>query len=433
MSVSRPRTTRVLCGLGAAGLLLSACGGGGGGGTGSGSDGSFDYLGQTENTTIAATFKSLSTDECKTQNDALPLKTSSSPGGQFDQKLQLLSGQGALSDVSMGAGTPALMKQFIEAKQVQDLEPALQEAGAADAVLPAAKATLKALYGDQGLYALPTEFNIEGFWYNEEIFAENGVEIPATWDDFVAAVQKLQAAGVQPIAADGKTGWQITRLIGNYIARDLGPDALQKVADGQAKLDDPEYVKAAEAVAALGKTDAFGKSPGSIDYNVAMNAFLTGKAAMMYNGSWALGNYNDETLNKIGVDNIGYLPFPAVTGGAGSVEDVPANVGVPIMFSSSDFEGGVKDWATCIAQNYGDEALAAEGVVSGFTIKQSPADLPPLTKVVQETSAEASNTILWFEALFSSKATTMSQQNAAPLATGQLSPADFMTKVQNAG
>ena len=110
-----------------------------------------------------------------------------------------------------------------------------------------------------------------------------------TWDDLVAAAATLHAAGVQPFAAAGKDGWPVTRLVGDYIVRDLGPDALQKVADGDAKLTDPEYVAAADAVAELGKAGYFGEAVGSVDYNAAMNQFLTGGAALFYMGSWALG------------------------------------------------------------------------------------------------------------------------------------------------
>jgi raffinose/stachyose/melibiose transport system substrate-binding protein len=41
--------------------------------------------------------------------------------------------------------------------------------------------------------------------------------------------------------------------------------------------------------------------------------------------------------------------------------------------------------------------------------------------------------VLWFEALFSAKQTTVSQQNAAQLATGAMSPEAFMQAVQSAG
>ena len=49
--------------------------------------------------------------------------------------------------------------------------------------------------------------------------------------------ETLKAAGVQPFAADGKDGWPITRLVGNYIARDLGPDALQGCRRRQGQAD----------------------------------------------------------------------------------------------------------------------------------------------------------------------------------------------------
>src|SRR6185312_3567446 len=142
----------------------------------------------------------------------------------------------------------SLNQQFIKAGKLVDVSAVLGSA-ASDLVLPAAASTVESLYGSKDLYALPTEFNIEGIWYNKKIFTANNITPPATWDDLVADVTKLKSAGVQPFAADGKDGWNITRFIGDYIFRDLGDDALQKVADGQAKLTDPEYVKAADAVA----------------------------------------------------------------------------------------------------------------------------------------------------------------------------------------
>ena len=87
-------------------------------------------------------------------------------------------------------------------------------------------------------------------------------------------------------------------------------------------------------------------------------------------------------------------------------------------------------WIKCIAANYGNLALANGGVVSGFKVTKVPSDLPELTKVVQAKVAATKTSTLWFEALFSAKQTTVSQQNAALLATGSLSGAQFMQLVQ---
>lgn len=418
-----------LVGIGA--LALSACSAGGTEGAG-GESGKFTYLGQTENTTIINTLETLAGDQCKAAADAAPLESDDISGTQWDQQLQLLASQDGLSDMQMAAGTPALMAEFIEGGKVLDLSKALEEQGVADRLLPAAESTVKALYGDGALYALPTEFNIEGFWYNKELLEENGIEEPETWDDLVDAAATLDAAGVQPFATAGKDGWPVTRLVGDYIFRTLGPDALQKVADGDAKLTDPEYVAAADAVAELGTAGYFGDAVGSIDYNASMNLFLSGKAAFFYMGSWALANFNDEEQNQIGADNIGFARFPAVDGGEGSIDQVPANVGIPVMFAEKGYDDDSAAWLKCIAEGYGDTALSESGVVSGFVVDNPPADLPATTQIVQEQIADAPSSVLWFEALFTPKATGISQNNGAGLANGSLSGEEFMTLVQAA-
>ena len=428
------RLIPVIALVGAGVLAITGCSASGGGSASGGAgDGKFSYLGQTENTTIINTLETLSKDQCTAEEKAAPLTSDSIAGTQWDQKLQLLAGQDALSNMSMSAGTPDLMKQLIKSGQVVDLTEKLDKLGVADAVLPAAASAIKALYGQDDLYVLPTELNIEGFWYNKQLLADNGItEAPATWDELVADAATLQSAGVQPFAADGKDGWPITRLVGNYIFRDLGADALKKVADGDAKLTDAEYVKAADAVAELGKNGYFGDAVGSVDYNAAMNEFLTGQAGFFYMGSWALANFNDADQNKIGADNIGFAPFPAVEGGQGSIDEVPANVGIPVMFAKKGFGAAQDDWLKCIATNYGDTVLKDSGVVSGFALSEQPADLPATTQIVQDTIKNAPSSVLWFEALLTSKATSVSQTNGGGLANGTLSGADFMKLVQDA-
>jgi raffinose/stachyose/melibiose transport system substrate-binding protein len=414
-------------------LALSACGPAGGDG-GSGTEkasGEFSFLGLSDNKVVATTLTSMSTTSCADANAASKLKADSVPQAQLDQKVQLLAGQGALPSMSVAAGTPDLVKEFISGGRLVNISAELEKSGQSGAILPAAADVIEKLYGQDAVYALPNELNIEGIWFNKKIFAEQGITPPGTWDELVAASDKLLAAGVQPFTADGKDGWNVTRFVGAYLFRSLGPDALRKVADGEAKLTDPEYLKAAEEVSALAKSGAFGPGVASTDYNGTINEFLTGKAAMLYMGSWALGNFNDPAQNKIGVDQIGFMPFPAVTGGAGSVDQVPANVGQPLVFSSEAFDAGSAAWLTCLAANYGDTVLKEAGVVSGFKLSQQH-DVSGLTAVVQEQINGAQSSVLWFEALFSAKATTVSQTNGGALGNGSVSGEEFMTKVQDA-
>ncbi|MEW1708854.1 extracellular solute-binding protein [Microbacterium sp. NPDC089190] len=426
MSTAFPRSRRMVAitSLGAAGLLaLTACAGGGSAGATS-----FSFLVNQENTTIPELLTSLSTDQCKAENDAQPLQVETVPQTQLDQKLQLLAGQNALPAQYAAGNAPALTKELAQGGQVLDLDKTLTDLGVIDQIEPAAISTIEQLYG--GFNVLPYQYNIEGVWYNKQLLADNGIDVPSTWDELSAGAAKLQAAGVQPFSASGEQGWPITRLISGYIFRDLGPDALQKVADGDAKLTDPEYVAAAQAVADLGANGYFGQGVGSIDYDTAFNTFLTGKAAFFYMGSWALANFADESANQIGSDNIGFMPFPDVAGGAGDSSQTPANVGLPMALSAKAYTDDTGKWLTCIANNYGAQSLSEADTISGFKVN-GDVQVDDLTALVQDRIASTQESVLWFEALFNAKATETSQKNAAQLVTGAISPQDFMSLVQS--
>ncbi|WP_258061835.1 ABC transporter substrate-binding protein [Arthrobacter sp. ZGTC412] len=430
--VSRPKArvfAPVVVSAGALALLLTGCGAGGGGNSAQGSK-EFSYLTNVENTTIRGELETLSKEQCKAENDAAPLKVETVPQTGLDQKLQLLAGQNALPVQFAAGNAPALTQDLEKSGNILDFEKAFADMGMTDAVLPGAVSTIKALYGGK-LNVLPYQYNVEGVWYNKKLFADNNITAPKTWDEFAEASEKLKAAGVTPLSASGEQGWPLTRLLSGYLFSDLGPDAMKKVADGEAKLTDPEYVKAAEAIADLGAKGYFGQGVGSIDYDTAANQFMSGKAGMFYMGSWILSNFNDKEANKIGEENIGFLPFPKVSGGEGIDNQYAANVGLPMTFNAKKYDDKASAWLKCIATNYGSSALKNANSISGFKQNAPVENVPPLVKSTQETVNNTTESVLWFEALFSTKATTTSQTNAAGLVSGSITPQKFMELVQN--
>lgn len=349
---------------------------------------------------------------------------------QLVQQIQLLAGQGALPVLY---NTPAadLLAQLAKNGEVLDLESTFNQLGVTQELQPAAVALLKKVYNGK-LTALPFELNIEGFWYNKQIFAQNGLQPPQTWDELVQIAASLKQKGIQPFAASGTQGWPLTRLVGNYIFRSLGPDALQSVQSGQAKLTDTAYVAAAQAVANLGKQGYFGKGVATLDYMPAVDLFLQGTAAMLYMGSWELRDFNTPSVNKIGASNIGFFPFPNVTGGVGNSGQTPMNAGQPTSVNKKKYNTDVGKWLALVAQNYGDVALQKEGAVTGFVVHNPPANLDALTSLVIAQIKQVTQPVLWFEALFSQKATNISQQNAALLVTNAMSGSQFMAAIQQA-
>ena len=66
-------------------------------------------------------------------------------------------------------------------------------------------------------------------WLNNDAFAKVGTDVPANWDEFVAAAPALREAGVAPLAV-GSQSWQqagaITEVLAVAIA---GPEAWEQV------------------------------------------------------------------------------------------------------------------------------------------------------------------------------------------------------------
>jgi raffinose/stachyose/melibiose transport system substrate-binding protein len=436
---TRSTRRRTLAALGltlAAVMPLAACAGGGGGAGSSGDNGAggtdpdaFTVMTANENPVLEEQLDALANGACKAENEALPIEHQKVAQADTVQKITLLASQDAMPTHTI-AGTALIRPDgdLGKAGLVGDLKAALEEAGTWENILPAAASTVEQVYG--GFVSLPYQYNIEGIFYNKQLFADNGIEEPQTWDELMDAAATLQDAGVVPMTEAGANGWPLTRILGMYIFRNVGPDAMAAIRDGDAKLTDPEYVAGAQALADFAEAGYFGEGFSTRDGDTSSNMFLTGEAAMTYDGTWLLSAINDPERNQIGGENIGFMPFPAVDGGKGDIEQYPANAGAPMIINAKQFGPKVVDWVSCIAENYGQQALQDAGVISGFKVNGDVTDISENTAEIQERIAGIDETVLWFEALFDPKSNSLASTNATLLTTGQMSAEDYMADLQ---
>jgi raffinose/stachyose/melibiose transport system substrate-binding protein len=410
-------------------LVLGACSSSGGSSSASGSGSStFSILFTTEDTQTPAELNKLAAGSCKPEASAMPISLQSTPDANLQQKIQLLAGQNDLPFMYAADNTTIIPGgTYYKTGNVLDIGKALDKLGIADDMTAVAKSTIQQTF-DGTVPSVPFQFNIEGLFYNKKIFAEHGISVPTTYDELLADAAKLKAAGITPFSASGSTGWTISRWIGILLYRELGPNAMLAIKNGTAKLTDPAYVKAAQQVADLGKDGYFSSGITSLSYDAATAQFLTGKSAMMYMGTWLLASVNS-SQNTQG-SNIGFMPFPAVAGGKGAIDQYPANAGSPNVINAKLYGANGQAWLKCIAQNYGSASLADQGTFSGFKVNTPVKNLPPLTGDVQNIINNTSQSVLWFEAYFGQKANADASNNAAPLVTGQMSAQQYMSALQ---
>ncbi|MBB6694799.1 extracellular solute-binding protein [Cohnella xylanilytica] len=348
------------------------------------------------------------------------------------QKIQLLAASNDLPDLfAYESGRP--LERLSDNGYVLDVEKAFAEIGLGDELNPAAVKLLKSMTRSQGLYALPLEINVEGFWYNKKLFAKYGVKEPKTWDELLQAAERFRTAGVQPFALAGAQKWPITRLINGYVIRVYGYDAMQKVDRGELRLTDPGFVEAASVVQKMALRGYFGDHVNTTDMEEAVNRFLQGQAAMYYTGSWSLRDFNDPAKNRIGTEQIGLFNIPLVAGGKGTTDDWLLNAGLTTSFSAASYDDTMKKWVKAVFEDYGDRAMKEKGVISGFKVDRMPASLPSLTQLAQTTIESVKNGALWFEALFDTDAQAVAWDNAQLLVmNADYTPRMYMEELQAA-
>ncbi|HEX2754307.1 MAG TPA: extracellular solute-binding protein [Candidatus Limnocylindrales bacterium] len=179
------------------------------------------------------------------------------------------------------------------------------------------------IYAYKGVqYGVPWDMGMIGVWYNKKLFTQAGISAPpATWDEYLTDVGKLKAADIVPLAIAGKDEWPSMHLWTYLTLRIGGGDNLaQMVQTGNWNTD--ACTKAGEQVLALNKLDPYQPGYKAADYNAEAAAVGNRKAAMEVMGQWAPSVQNDQSADKKGLgSDLGWFPFPTVTGGAGAATD----------------------------------------------------------------------------------------------------------------
>ena len=429
------RKSRVLLATGmlaAIAVPLAACAGGddgGGSADGGGTDGeAFTVMSANENAALRDQLDALAADACSAENEALPLEHRTIAQADTVQQVTLLASQDALPSHFI-AGTAQVRPDgdLGAGGLVMDYEEAFKEAGIWDNILPAAASTVQNVYGQ--MVSMPYQYNLEGIWYNREIFDELGLEEPQTYDELLEVIDATAAAGYVPLAQAGADGWPLTRLMGLYLFRTIGPDAMEMIRDGEASLTDPEYVAGAQALQDLALSGAFGDGFISRPGDAATALLMSGDAAMKYDGTWLLSNVNSDE-NLVGAENIGFMPFPAVEGGAGDIDQYPANAGAAMAINPKTYGPDTEAWFSCIAESYGAQALGEAGILSGFQVNEEVTGVPETTADIQERMASIDETVLWFEALLDSESNSLASTNVSLLTNGDMSAEEYMSQLQ---
>jgi raffinose/stachyose/melibiose transport system substrate-binding protein len=179
---------------------------------------------------------------------------------------------------------------------------------------------------DGKVVGVPFEVGEVVFYYNKKLFEKAGVKAEdiKSWDDLLAAVKTLKAAGITPFVVGAGDKWPMHFYYSYLVMRIGGEDAL---ADAKAGKDcgfkNATFVEAGKRLHELAALEPF--QPGYLSTSHAQSAgiFGDGKAAMDLMGQWLLGMQGPNATNGKGLapEDIGILSFPVIEGGKGKATD----------------------------------------------------------------------------------------------------------------
>lgn len=156
--------------------------------------------------------------------------------------------------------------------------------------------------------------SINWVWANKDVLAKSGVSGELkTWEDFIAAAEKVQKAGYVALAHGGQP-WQEATVFDSVVLATGGADFYRKsmVELNQDALGSPTMEKVFNRMTQLRKL--VDKDFSGRDWNVASGMVISGKAGFQIMGDWAKGEFSNAKKEP----NKDYLCFP-VPGTQGSV------------------------------------------------------------------------------------------------------------------
>jgi glucose/mannose transport system substrate-binding protein len=209
-------------------------------------------------------------------------------------------------DSWQGHAGQELIGTYVAAEQLEPLTFLYEQEGWLD-VMP--ETLIPLISADGNIYSVPVNIHRANvLWYNPGVLTANNISVPTTLDEWFAAMDTLQAAGIIPLALGEQ--WTVMHLMETVLLASLGADAYNGLWDGSTDWGSAEVTQALnDFVKVLSYTNT---DSASLSWQDAAQLVVNGSAAFNVMGDWAEGYFRE--LGKAPETDYGWAPVPG-TGG----------------------------------------------------------------------------------------------------------------------
>ena len=289
---------------------------------------------------------------------------------------------------------------------------------------------------DGKIYGVPVSLQPGGLWYSGDLFQAAGVD-PAsikTMDDLNTAVTALKGTGVFPIALGAKDAWPAAHWFYWLGLRECTQTEATAMTAGTPNLDDPCWLKALQDLSDLNATnpwnDGFLTTVAQQGAGSSAGLLANHQAAMELQGAWEPGVIGDLTPDGENLPDLGFIPFPTVTGGQGGANAFMAGAD-GYSCSAKAPQPACADFLSFLAST--DQQKLYTVAFSTIPANPNAADAvtDPATQAASAALAGSPYTLLWFDTMLGSKGDDLNTAIVALLA-GQVDANGALTQIKAA-
>lgn len=166
------------------------------------------------------------------------------------------------------------------------------------------------------VYSVPwLTMDTRACFYNKDLFAENGWEIPTKFSEFEALLEKQKGAGIIPISFSPTSFFSVLFIFESVLSA-MDPAYTKGLSDYSVKLTDQPAKDALNKLIEWADKGYYGENyKGVTDGSAAILTFTMGKAAMFIGGSWEMSSIESNNPDL----NYGAFQIPAEDGTTGMV------------------------------------------------------------------------------------------------------------------
>ncbi|NLX09160.1 MAG: extracellular solute-binding protein [Chloroflexi bacterium] len=203
-------------------------------------------------------------------------------------------------EINKGNATAGL---YASSGLLTDLSQAAEEQGWLDILSPSILTTCRydenGIMGSGNLYGVTTYGEFVMVYYNKDMFAEYGVEVPTTLEEFEAVADTFVEAGIVPLTLGASDLWPATHNFYELVLYQADRDLISnfQFLTGDVDFHGEAFAFGAETFAAHVEKGYYGDNATGVIYDDANAAFVQGITPMNLTGSWAFGGFQTQITN----------------------------------------------------------------------------------------------------------------------------------------